>query len=178
MNELYNILMSENIEESINSNIDCLLSIIPELKNMIGFEHKHPHHHLDVWNHTLLALSLSSKDFDVRLSLLLHDIGKPFSYTEENGIRHYNNHAVVSSKMSESILSRIGYDKNYVSKICKLIELHDTPIKKEDLVYGHELLYKRYLIQYCDAYAHNPDKLEKRIKYLNNTKMLILKDSE
>ena len=54
---------------------------------MIGFEHKHPHHHLDVWNHTLLALSYSPKDFDIRLVLLLHDIGKPHSYQDEE-IRH------------------------------------------------------------------------------------------
>ena len=68
---LEEILLSDNIIESINNNIDYLLKIIPEIKDMIGFDHKHPHHHLDVWNHTLLALSLSPKDFDIRLSLLL-----------------------------------------------------------------------------------------------------------
>ena len=59
--DLQSILLSENIVESINKNIDYLLQIIPEIKSIIGFEHKHPHHHLDVWNHTLLALSLSEK---------------------------------------------------------------------------------------------------------------------
>ena len=43
------ILLSGNILE----NMDFLLSVIPELKFMVGFNHKHPHHHLDVWNHTL-----------------------------------------------------------------------------------------------------------------------------
>ena len=65
---LYNILTSDNIEESIQNNLSYLLEIIPELKDMIDFPHNHPHHHLDVWNHTLYALSLSKRDFDVRLA--------------------------------------------------------------------------------------------------------------
>ena len=79
---LQEILLTDDIVKSINDNMDDLLLIIPEIKNMIGFEHNHPHHHLDVWNHTLLALSLSENDFDIRLCLLLHDIGKPFSYQD------------------------------------------------------------------------------------------------
>ena len=76
---------------------------------MIGFEHNHPHHHLDVWNHTLYALSLSENNFDIRLSLLLHDIGKPFSYQDDE-IRHFHNHPYVSFIMSKSILSRLGFN--------------------------------------------------------------------
>ena len=79
---LYGILMSDNIVESIKSNIDYILDLIPEIKYSIGFDQKHPHHHLDVWEHTLYALSLSEKDFEIRLALLLHDIGKPFYYQE------------------------------------------------------------------------------------------------
>lgn len=56
--KIYNILMSDNIVQSINNNLNYLFNIIPELKYMVGFEHKHHHHHLDVWNHTLYVLSL------------------------------------------------------------------------------------------------------------------------
>ena len=47
----------------INNSLEYILNIIPEIKPMIGFDHKHPHHHLDVFNHTLYAISLSKKDF-------------------------------------------------------------------------------------------------------------------
>ena len=103
--KLEEILLEDDIVTSINNNLDFLLNIIPELRFMIGFQHKHPHHHLDVWNHTLLALSLSKKDYDIRLSLLLHDIGKPFSF-QEGEIRHFYNHPLVSYKMSTIILER------------------------------------------------------------------------
>ena len=172
---LYHILMNSNVKESISTNIDYLTTLIPEIKSMIGFEHKHPHHHLDVWNHTLYALSLSEKDFDLRLALLLHDIGKPFCFSEVNGIRHFFNHPYVSSEISKTILNRLGFNEQYINKICYLIRLHDTPITKKDTNKENDLLWTRYLMQECDALAHNPDKLEKRKKYLEITKILILK---
>lgn len=101
--KLYNILMKDDVVKSINDNLDDLLSLIPELKDMLGFEHKHPHHHLDVWNHTLHALSLSEKDFIIRLVLLLHDIGKPYSY-QEGEVRHFKKHLTISVYMSFNIL--------------------------------------------------------------------------
>lgn len=164
--DLQSILLSENIVESINKNMDYLLTIIPEIKNMIGFKHNHPHHHLDAWNHTLLALSLSEKDFDIRLCLLLHDIGKPFSYQDEE-IRHFRNHAKVSSEMSRIILNRLGYDEEYINYICYLIENHDTKIDNKQIKNNYEVCLKLYQIQKCDALAHHPDKLEKRKLYLN-----------
>ena len=162
---LEEVLLSDNIVESINNNIDYLLEIIPEIKDMIGFDHKHPHHHLDVWNHTLLALSLSPKDFDIRLSLLLHDIGKPHSY-QEGEIRHFKGHPKVSKDISKEILTRLNYEEECISKICYLIEEHDSPITENDISKDKELCIKRFQIQYCDALAHNPEKLSKRIDYL------------
>ena len=80
INKLKDILLYDDVVLSINSNIDLLFSLIPELKYMVGFDQKHPHHHLDVWQHTLLALRFSLNYFDIRLSLLCHDIGKYFFY--------------------------------------------------------------------------------------------------
>lgn len=173
---LQEILLSDDVVESINKNMDYLLQIIPEIKYSIGFEQNHPHHHLDVWSHTLLALSLSKKDFDIRLCLLLHDIGKPFSYQDEE-IRHFRNHAKVSSDMSKEILQRLGYDENYINYICYLIENHDTKIADKQIKNNYEACLKLYEIQKCDALAHHPDKLEKRKIYLNEIQEKILKRS-
>ena len=171
---LKEILLSEDVVSSVTNNLDYLLNIMPEIKSMIGFEHKHPHHHLDVWNHTLLALSLSYNDFDVRLSLLLHDIGKPFSY-QEGAIRHFKNHPKISAEISRNILTRLNYDENYIKYICYLIENHDTPINEKQILDNYDLCIKLYEIQRCDALAHHPDKLERRKEYLNKIKEKILR---
>ena len=168
-NKLYKILMNKDVVSSIRKNQDILLEIIPEIKHMIGFEHNHPHHHLDVFEHTLLALSLSNNDFLERLTLLLHDIGKPFSY-QDNEIRHFKGHPDVSSKMSNKILERLGYKNDFIRDVCYLIKYHDTNISDDDINNNYDLTVKRYNIQKCDALAHNPNKLEKRIKYLNDIK--------
>lgn len=173
--ELERILTSEDVIKSINDSSEYVLYLIPELKKIISFEHKHPHHHLDVWNHTLLAVSLSDKDYEQRLTLLLHDIGKPFSYQEENGIRHYYGHAHISELISEKILERLLIPRELKKEILYLIENHDTPITKGDIENNYDLSLKRYKIQYCDSFAHNPNKLEKRKKYLDAIYLLLKK---
>lgn len=163
--KLYEILMVDDVVDSIKSNIDTLHKMIPEIKDMIGFQRNHPHHHLDVWNHTLLALSLSKKYFDTRVVLLLHDIGKPHSYQDDE-VRHFHGHADVSSNMSIGILNRLGFNSEEVEELTYLIKEHDTEITKEDIDTNRELCCKRFGVQFCDALAHNPSKLKKRVGYL------------
>ena len=174
---IYEILTSENVVESISQNENYLFEIIPELVNMVGFEHKHPHHNLDVWNHTLKALSLSKNDFDIRLVLLLHDIGKPFSYQDED-VRHFEGHASKSKEMSETILKRLGFSDDYISNILYLIENHDTAITEKDINDNYDLQLKRYEIQRCDSFAHHPDKINKRIEYLDQISILLNKNKK
>ncbi|MBQ7140546.1 MAG: HD domain-containing protein [Bacilli bacterium] len=165
--KLYNILMSDDVVNSINNNLDFILNLIPEIKDTIGFEHKHSYHHLDVWNHTLLALSFSPKNFEIRLVLLLHDIGKPHSYQDKE-VRHFKGHPEVSSKMAFNILQRLNFNDEEIFKLCYLIEQHDTPIIDEEIYADRNLAMTKFKIQHCDALAHNPLKLEKRINYLLN----------
>lgn len=167
---LEKLLNEKFVLNSINNNIEYLFDLIPELKDMVGFEHKHPHHHLNVWAHTLYALSLAPDSFEIRLALLLHDIGKPHCYVEGK-IRNFTGHPTVSREMAKKILERLNYDEAFIEEICYLIEFHDAPISSKEIQKNKDLAYKRYIVQYCDAYAHHPSKLEKRVKYLNRVKI-------
>lgn len=131
---LQKILTSENITESINTNLEELTTIIPEISSMFGFEHQHPHHHLDVWKHTLLALSKAPNNFDIRLSLLLHDIGKPHSYQNNGGIRNFKGHPEKSATISETILNRLGFNQEYRELICTAINHHDTALTSQEII--------------------------------------------
>lgn len=172
---LEEILLSDNVVEEIRNNMDFLTNLIPEIIPMIGFEHRNPHHHLDVWEHTLLALSLSEKDYMIRLCLLLHDIGKPYSY-KEGIVRHYYNHPIVSAFISKSILVRLGYDEQFIDDASFLIRYHDSFITKEEVEKNYELALIHYKIQECDSLAHNPLELDRRKEMLAKTKKLFYKD--
>ena len=168
---LESILTSDDIVETIRNNMDYLLLLIPEIKDMIGFDQHHPHHHLDVWEHTLYALSLSDNDFEIRLVLLLHDIGKPHSYIDTE-VRHFPNHANVSMEISKNILNRLGYNQEFNNEVLYLIKEHDSPITIKEIQENYALAYKKYLVQYSDALAHHPDKLEKRKEYLKRMRKM------
>jgi len=166
------LLSSNDIVTSIRENLDKLLLVIPELKDMIGFDHKNPHHHLDVFEHTLLALSLSPNNIDVRLVLLLHDIGKPHSFSEGE-IRHFRGHPEVSAKMSKEILLRLGFDFTYVNKLCSIISQHDNPITKEYIEKNKDMAKLRLDVQICDTLAHNPTMIQKRLEYIEQIKKVL-----
>lgn len=163
-----NFLTGNNIVKLINDNLEYFLLLIPELNNMIGFEHKHPHHHLDVWNHTLEVLNnLNSNDLELNLAALLHDIGKPYCY-QEGEIRHFRGHPEKSYEMSLKILTRLGYDNDFIERVLYLVRTHDTIINPDKLDNNISMIEKRLELQYADALAHHPDKIEKRINYLDN----------
>lgn len=176
MKVLNNILTSDNILDTINSNIEVIFLIIPELKEMVKFDQKNPEHIYSLWNHTLCALGMSPNDLEIRMALLFHDIGKISNYQEEienkKIIRHYNGHPKESKKITKRILERLEYDENFIKKICYLVEKHDSIITKEEVLKNKDLEYKRYTIQICDIYAHNTNsnRFNVKEKYIEKVK--------
>ena len=175
---LEELLNNTNIVMTINQNMDTLLCYIPEIEEMIGFDQKHPHHHYDLWNHTLLALYIAEEnvflDYDVRLALLLHDIGKPVCFIDGD-IRHYYNHSLYSAKIAKRFFKRTNYSKQFIKRVLFLIKNHDCPIS-DILIDKDPLLAKKlYEVQYCDSLAHNPKYLRKRLDYLSGAKIKLIK---
>ena len=167
-------LISENEEQTI-------FDIIPELKDEKGFPQNNPWHIYDVWDHTKKVVQSSKPYKDIRLVLLLHDIGKPHSYQDdENGTRHFREHSQKSAEISKTILERLGYTQEQIDEICFLIANHDKTIQPEVINASNLERYKKLLyIQYCDASGYKPeyiqsvydklDKISSYLKSMNNT---------
>lgn len=173
MNKL-SILMEVLLSNDIKANEQILFDIIPELKNEKDFAQNSVWHDKDVWNHTIATIEACNMDFLDRLTLLLHDIGKPFSYQDdENGIRHFVNHANVSSKMAKPILKHLEIDNNAIDEIIWLIDNHASKVNIKDIIDEDIDKYLHLLkIQICDAkgYEHNHS--------LDMIVELVLKDEE
>ena len=105
--------------------------------------------------------------------------GKPFSY-QDGEIRHFYGHQDVSAKMSQEILLRLKFDKKIMDDVIYLVRTHDTVIDTNNLDNSYEMTQKRLKLQYADARAHHPDKVEKRIIFLDgiNKKIKAMKEFE
>ena len=173
MNKIYDILMEKekiNVED-LESEKEKIFSIIPELKDEDGFDQKNIWHIYDVWKHTEVALSNSNYDYEERLALLLHDIGKPHCFQDEGEVRHFKGHAKKSAEISKSILDRIEDDEDVKNRVLFLIENHSTIIDLEKVNMKNIGLYQKLLnVQYCDTRAYNPEKIEPVIERLDGIK--------
>lgn len=170
---LKGILMQNDIVESINENKEELERIIPEIKSMYGFDQKNKYHHLDVWEHTLLALTFSDPDFEIRLCLLLHDIGKPLTaYDDDNDVRHFWGHPYASSYIANKVFQRLGIEEQLKEEMLEIIERHDDKMSPIYIQQNKDRALKLYEVQRCDSYAHDPRRIESREKYLQHIKTL------
>ena len=153
-----------------------IFNIIPELKYSNGFDQKSPWHKYDVWHHIVTAVNNCDKNFEDRLTLLLHDVGKPFSFQDDGDIRHFHHHADVSAIMAHQILIRLDIDKNTNKKITSLIMNHSTRIDLTKVNSNNIDYYLKLIkIQKCDGSAYEEQHsfkilqtLEEQEEVLNN----------
>ncbi|NOX89581.1 MAG: HD domain-containing protein [Calditrichaeota bacterium] len=104
----------------------------PELVKLKGVEQRKGFHHKDVFYHTLEVVdnvAKKSPDLKLRLTALLHDIGKPPTKRfDENAGWTFHGHEVVGARMAKKILRRFKYSNDIINYVYKLISLHLRPM--------------------------------------------------
>lgn len=129
--EFNKILLSEHRSIGLGLLVDSGLIkyFLPEVLELIGCEQPPQFHpEGDVYTHTRLMLSMLKPDANLELclSVLLHDIGKPATYTydkEEDRIR-FNGHDAVGARMSETILTRLRYPNTVIETVSSMVANH------------------------------------------------------
>lgn len=106
--------------------------IIPELAPTVDFQQNSPHHTYDVYRHTTYVVEAVPGDLALRFAALLHDIGKPQTYTQdEKGVGHFYGHAAVGANMADQILLRLKTPTQLRQQVVTLIENHMTELLPE-----------------------------------------------
>ena len=83
-------------------------AVIPELAPCVGFDQHNPHHLYDIFEHTARVVEAVPPVPALRWAALLHDVGKPASFTqEENGRGHFYGHPRISAELADRILRRL-----------------------------------------------------------------------
>ena len=110
---------------------DVAAYAVPEITRMVGFDQRSKWHCYDVWEHCLHALELVGEDAPamVRHVALLHDVGKPDSFTlGVDGRGHFYGHEETGSRLARLIFERLRWRKADIDHACCLIKLHDHRI--------------------------------------------------
>ena len=106
----------------------------------MGFQQHNPHHTHDVYGHTAQVVAAMPADLTLRWAALLHDIGKPATFTlDENGRGHFYGHAKVSAQMSDAILRQLKAPTALREQVVILIEHHMTPLTPDKKILRRRL---------------------------------------
>ncbi len=99
--------------------------VLPEVKAMQGVQQPPEFHpEGDVWTHTLLMLEgMKSPSPTLALGVLLHDVGKPPTFTVRERIR-FDNHVEVGAKMAEAICARLRLPTRVLERVVELVRHH------------------------------------------------------
>lgn len=169
---LNNILLTS---ENIKNNRNEILEIIPELKVCVKCTQYHPAHRFNVYEHIEETTNNVKSDIILKLSALLHDIGKPYRKTIDDGVERFIGHEIASEVLAKLILERLGYEEEIIQKVCKIIKYHDYKIEatidgiREIVnIMGEELMPYLLKIKVADLLAHSQECYDRVIPKLNN----------
>ncbi len=106
-----------------------LTAAIPELAPCVGFRQYSPHHAYDVYTHTAFVVAAAEPQLALRWAALLHDIGKPGTFTLDEGDQgHFLGHAQASARLAEAVLRRLKAPTALREQVVVLIAQHMTPL--------------------------------------------------
>lgn len=129
--ELLKLMISDH-PEALKTAWETRLTDVffPEFNLMMKTAQHNPHHKYSVGEHTLCALTCIEANPVLRLTILLHDIGKPLTRTTDaQGIDHFYRHDQVGARLAGEILKRFKFDNRTIQLVTTLIASHDTRFK-------------------------------------------------
>ena len=153
---------------------------LPEFDVCMNTPQKHPHHMYNVGEHILHSIPGVPAEKVFRVSMLLHDIGKPATLTmDEDGTTHFHGHNEVGEIMARDILQRLRFDSDTIYKVCRIVLYHDygnsvTPderiVRRAINRMGEDIIPMIFPVKRADVLAQS--------NYLRKEKLAMIDDWE
>lgn len=152
--------------------------VLPELDKAFDTPQNNPHHMYSVGEHMMHTLLHIRNDKALRIAALLHDIGKPQTKTtDEKGIDHFHGHAELGEKMAETILKRLKFDNDTITKVKKYVKYHDYNIEPQAKTVrravnkiGEEYFEQILEIKYADMMSQSEFKRNEKVEILEKVR--------
>ena len=124
--ELSKLICGKNAFNILMEYPDVLSVFIPEIEPAVKFTQYGKKHAYDVWEHICHTVDTIPQDKILRLTMLLHDLGKvPTHKLNEKGDSTFKNHATVGGEMAKEILTRLKFDRKTINRVSYLVSYHD-----------------------------------------------------
>lgn len=179
--ELCRLLCGKSVLQVLLDYPDVITEIIPEMKPCVGFRQNNKYHEYNVYDHIAHAVSnYTGEDNVVNVTLLLHDIGKPNCYTEDERGGHFYGHGVVSRDIAEGVLTKLRFDNQTKADVLELVLFHDSVIEPTQKTVrrwlnkiGPEQFYRLLEVRMADILAHSKDTQASRIERCNALRTIV-----
>lgn len=153
---------------------------LPEFDRLMETEQETPHHMYNVGEHTVHAIENVRADKILRLTMLLHDMGKPALKTvDASGRAHFKKHAFESEKIAKNVLKRLKFDNDTLRKVTRLVYYHDyrMPAEAENVRramnrIGEDIFSCYMEVRRADVLAQSMYRREEKIRNLDEIEEL------
>jgi tRNA nucleotidyltransferase (CCA-adding enzyme) len=155
--------------------------IIPKLYDCFSVSQNNINHTMYVGPHILTSLHVSPKDLVIRLTLLLHDIGKATTRTTDDiGVDHFYGHEIESARLAEEWLREYKFPTDMAEEVANLVLYHDylqqfnkKSIKKLMSKIGLKSVKDLLVVREHDIYAQSMDHRNHKLGELAQIRNLV-----
>ena len=182
--ELVKLLLSDHPEKLRDAyELGITKEILPEFDRCMDTPQNNIHHMYSVGEHTIVTLQNIRADRVLRLTMLMHDLGKPATMSvDEEGVNHYYGHPEEGERIAKNIFRRLKFDRETQDRVCNLILYHDDRypateknVRKEIHRVGEEDFPLLFEIQYADTMAQSDYMRQDKLKLIEDTKAVYRK---
>lgn len=173
--ELIKLLTSEHPEKLHEAyELGITEVILPEYDAIVGVSQNTPNHIYTVDKHTMIALKAVEATPVLRLTMLMHDMGKPaVKKTVEDGRDIFYRHPEVSARIAKTILKRLKFDNDTLDKVVRLVKWHGlkynaeaVDVRKALNRVGRDIFDDFIKVQTADVLAKSPAVIERKLELL------------
>ncbi|MFR6312509.1 CCA tRNA nucleotidyltransferase [Anaerofustis stercorihominis] len=170
--------IKEIFESGMDINkMDFITVLFPVIKECFNTYQNNKYHMQNVGEHTYKTFNNIENVFHLKMTMLLHDIGKvKTKTTDAENTDHFYNHSDISWEMAKNILDDFKFDNDTKEKILLLIKNHDkymAPknkyVKEKLNEFGEELFFDLIKVRIADDEAKNHELVKDNLKRFRDT---------
>ncbi|MCL4540820.1 MAG: CCA tRNA nucleotidyltransferase [Chloroflexi bacterium] len=128
--------------------------------------------------HTFRVVQRTPPDLVVRLAALLHDVGKPQTFSQVNGQVHFFDHERVGARLARDLLVSLRFDGATIKDVVSLVESHmrpaadtdswsDSAVRRFIREVGEERLPRLLLLARADITSQHAHRVAAHVKRLD-----------